>query len=77
MKRFSNGGRSSFRSLGGGKIDCLIEFPLEGLDLTDFIVGEGVDRSSKRKNGASSTSSVDGNLETGDFVYDLFGVSNQ
>ncbi|TPX34231.1 hypothetical protein SmJEL517_g03085 [Synchytrium microbalum] len=39
LKRFSSGRGYSWRSMGGDKIDCLVDFPKTGLDITDFVIG--------------------------------------
>jgi ubiquitin carboxyl-terminal hydrolase 4/11/15 len=39
LKRFSNSGKSSFRSITSDKIDVLVDFPLTDLNLNDYIQG--------------------------------------
>ena len=36
LKRFSTNSRTGYRSFGG-KIDCLVDFPIDGLDMTGFV----------------------------------------
>ena len=68
MKRFSNtSSRYSFGSLGD-KLDTLVEFPIQGLDLSDILK----DVVTKQKLKASN-----GHLDKdGDLIYDLYAVSN-
>ncbi|KAI8834004.1 hypothetical protein BJ741DRAFT_535076, partial [Chytriomyces cf. hyalinus JEL632] len=39
LKRFSQTGRG-FRSMSSNKIDALVDFPVNGLDLSDFVIGK-------------------------------------
>ncbi|KAJ3415870.1 CSN-associated deubiquitinating enzyme Ubp12 [Chytridiales sp. JEL 0842] len=67
LKRFSNTGRG-FRSMSANKIDALVDAPINGLDLTDLILG--------RKHAIQHK--VDGADADGDdrLIYDLYAVSN-
>ncbi|KAI9204854.1 uncharacterized protein BJ171DRAFT_567881 [Polychytrium aggregatum] len=62
LKRFSNSARSTYRSMSD-KIDAHVEFPVHGLDLTNYVIGR-----QREANGSL--------LEKGHILYDLYAVSN-
>ncbi|KAJ3106925.1 CSN-associated deubiquitinating enzyme Ubp12 [Physocladia obscura] len=71
LKRFSQTGRG-FRSMSSNKIDALVDFPVNNLDLSEFVIGRDWMKQQE-------STHVDGNEENGDngrLIYDLFGVSN-
>ena len=66
LKRFSFSHASRF-SRNGGKLDTLVDFPLEGLDMSKHCT---------KKNGSSSSSSNAWIDDTVPAIYDCFGVVN-
>ncbi|KAJ3357820.1 CSN-associated deubiquitinating enzyme Ubp12 [Entophlyctis luteolus] len=68
LKRFSQTGRG-FRSMSSNKIDALVNFPVNGLDLTDYVIGRDWMRKQEAEKGIAR-------VEDGGLVYDLFAVSN-
>ncbi|KAI8612026.1 hypothetical protein BC830DRAFT_1039718, partial [Chytriomyces sp. MP71] len=73
LKRFSQTGRG-FRSMSSNKIDALVDFPVNGLDLSKFVIGkEWMREMHAKENGSELDSLVD---DDGELIYDLFAVSN-
>ncbi|KAJ3292022.1 CSN-associated deubiquitinating enzyme Ubp12 [Rhizoclosmatium sp. JEL0117] len=73
LKRFSQTGRG-FRSMSSNKIDALVDFPVSGLDLSEFVIGREWMKQQESK--AASEESGDLDEDDGKLLYDLFGVSN-
>ncbi|KAJ3402329.1 CSN-associated deubiquitinating enzyme Ubp12 [Chytriomyces hyalinus] len=74
LKRFSQTGRG-FRSMSSNKIDALVDFPVNGLDLSDFVIGKEWMKQQEdlhKLPGSSEYSEADDSL----LMYDLFAVSN-
>ncbi|KAJ3088386.1 ubiquitin carboxyl-terminal hydrolase [Quaeritorhiza haematococci] len=58
LKRFSNSGRvSAFSRMTGDKIDTLIDFPVNGLDLTEVVLGREFLKHKHKKRHANTPSS--------------------
>lgn len=68
LKRFSN--ERAFRD----KIDVLIDFPIEGLDLSSRVEGQKVAKRLRSQEGLSAESSTADDDES--LIYDLFAVDN-
>ncbi|KAJ3232806.1 CSN-associated deubiquitinating enzyme Ubp12 [Chytriomyces hyalinus] len=74
LKRFSQTGRG-FRSMSSNKIDALVDFPVNGLDLSDFVIGKEWMKQQEdlhKQPGSFESSEADDSL----LMYDLFAVSN-
>ncbi|KAJ3073631.1 CSN-associated deubiquitinating enzyme Ubp12 [Podochytrium sp. JEL0797] len=69
LKRFSQTGRG-FRSMSSNKIDALVDFPVTGLDLSDYVIGKEWMKHQESKDGEVVVTEEDL------LHYDLFGVSN-
>ncbi|KAJ3115644.1 CSN-associated deubiquitinating enzyme Ubp12, partial [Nowakowskiella sp. JEL0407] len=80
LKRFSSTGRfSAFSRMLGDKIDCLIDFPIEGLDMTEKVIGSRQRMAVHIEGGkVESVTQEESKIEEGDgrLLYDLFAVSN-
>ncbi|KAJ3008777.1 UNVERIFIED_CONTAM: CSN-associated deubiquitinating enzyme Ubp12 [Siphonaria sp. JEL0065] len=75
LKRFSQTGRG-FRSMSSNKIDALVDFPVSGLDLAEFVIGKEWMKQQEAKAASDAMEEGAPNSEDELLLYDLFGVSN-
>ncbi|KAJ3337935.1 CSN-associated deubiquitinating enzyme Ubp12 [Gonapodya sp. JEL0774] len=75
LKRFSNSGLRTYSwSRGGDKIDTLVEFPVRGLDLSQYVLS--AKSSGSPENSPDSEFGATQLLESSELIYDLYAVSN-
>lgn len=63
------------RSLNS-KISSFVSFPINGLDLSEFVVGTGLQEREDWRSRRNVNEEEDDKDDKDEYIYDLFGVSN-